>query len=370
VNKDYKVSNPISIDWLIRIGCLALLVYWSVRLVEPFLTIIIWSVILAVALYPIFDWAVTRLHLHRAVAAALITIASFVIVLGPVTWLGVSLVASTRVIVDRLNSGSISIPPPIQSVQDWPLIGEGLYEFWALASTNLGAALNELGPQLKPLATGFVSVAGSAGINALEFIIAVLISGFLFVPGPGLVNSFKLVTRHVATRRGAEFVDLAGATIRNLARGVIGVSLLQALLAGLGFLVAGVPAPGLFSFLVLLLGIVQVGASLIIGLVVIWSWLTMDTTSALLFTAYMGPVGLLDNFLRPIVMAHGLKTPMVVIVVGVIGGVIVHGMIGLFIGPIVLAIAWELVLVWSREEIRDEVREAEAIETKEYERLD
>jgi predicted PurR-regulated permease PerM len=228
---------------------------------------------------------------------------------------------------------------------------------------------------LKPLATGFVSVAGSAGINALEFIVAVLISGFLFMPGPGLVNSFKLVTRHIATRRGAEFVDLAGATIRNLARGVIGVSLLQALLAGLGFLVAGVPAPGLFSFLVLLLGIVQVGASLIIGLVVIWSWLTMDTTSALLFTAYMGPVGLLDNFLRPIVMAHGLKTPMVVIVVGVIGGVIVHGMIGLFIGPIVLAIAWELVLVWSREEIRDEVREAEPIESKEieskeYERLD
>jgi len=366
VNKDYRVSNPISIDWLIKIGCLAVLLYWAVLLIQPFLTIIVWSIILAVALYPIFDWAVTRLHLYRVVAAALITLASFVIVLGPVTWLGVSLVASTRVIVDRLNNGSISIPPPIQSVHDWPLIGGGLYDFWALASTNLGAALNELGPQLKPLATGFVSVAGSAGINALQFIVAVLISGFLFMPGPGMVNAFKSATRHIATRRGAEFVDLAGATIRNLARGVIGVSLLQALLAGLGLIVAGVPAAGLFSFLVLLLGILQIGASLLVGLLIVWSWLTMDTASALLFTAYMGPVGVLDNFLRPIAMAHGLKTPMVVIVIGVLGGVIVHGMIGLFIGPIVLAIAWELVIVWMREEIR----EPKPIESKEYERLD
>jgi predicted PurR-regulated permease PerM len=339
-----------------------------VLLIEPFLTIIVWSIILAVALYPIFDWAVSRLHLHHALAAALITIASFVIVLGPVTWLGASLARTVPIIVDRLNNGSISIPPPFQSVREWPLIGEGVYNFWALASTNLGAALNDVAPQLKPLATGFVSVAGSAGINALQFIVAVLISGFLFAPGPSLVNSFKGVTRHIATRRGAEFVDLAGATIRNLARGVIGVSLLQALLAGLGFIVAGVPAAGLFSFLVLLLGILQIGASLLIGLLILWSWLTMDTTSALLFTAYMGPVGVLDNFLRPIVMAHGLKTPMVVIVIGVIGGVIVHGMIGLFIGPIVLAIAWELLIVWMREEIREPMPVEN--KEKEYEQID
>jgi predicted PurR-regulated permease PerM len=360
------VSTPISIDWLIKIACLAVLVYWSALLIQPFLTIIIWSIILAVALYPIFDWSVRRLHLYRVVAAALITLAAFVIVIGPVTWLGGSLARTVPVIVDRLNNGSISIPPPMQSVRDWPLVGEGLYDFWTLASTNLGAALNELGPQLKPLATGFVSVAGSAGINALEFIVAVLISGFLFIPGPGMVNAFKSATLHVASRRGAEFVDLAGATIRNLARGVIGVSLLQALLAGLGLIVAGVPAAGLFSFLVLLLGILQIGASLIIGLLIVWSWLTMDTTSALLFTIYMGPVGLVDNFLRPIAMAHGLKTPMVVIVMGVLGGVIVHGMIGLFVGPIVLAIAWELLIVWMREEIR----EPESIESKEYERVD
>jgi predicted PurR-regulated permease PerM len=168
------------------------------------------------------------------------------------------------------------------------------------------------------------------------------------------VNSFKSVTHHIASRRGAEFVDLADATIRNLARGVIGISLLQALLAGLGIIVAGMPGAGLFSFLVLVLGILQVGASLIIILPIAWSWLTMETHAALLFTVYMVPVSVLDNFLRPIVLAHGLKTPMPVILMGVIGGLLVHGLIGLFIGPIVLAIAWELVEVWTRDEIGDD----------------
>ena len=131
---------------------------------------------------------------------------------------------------------------------------------------------------------------------------------------------------------------------------MIGISLLQALLAGLGLIVAGVPGAGLLSFLALVLGIVQIGASIVIAPVIIWGWLTMQTHTALLFTAYMVPVSLLDNFLRPIVLAHGLKTPMLVILMGVIGGLIVHGIIGLFVGPIVLAIAWELVQAWMREE--------------------
>jgi predicted PurR-regulated permease PerM len=354
VGSDRYTFDAMSIDWAIKLGCLAILLYWSVLLIQPFLTIIVWSTILAVALYPIFDAMVTRLRLPRALAATLITILSFAIVLGPATWLGVSLIATVGSVVDQLNSGAIAVPPPPQSIRNWPLIGEGFYEFWDLASTNLKAAFAELSPQLKPLGPGLLSVAGSAGINTLQFLAAVALSGFLFVPGPALVNSFKTVTLHISTRRGAEFVDLAGATIRNLARGVIGISLLQALLAGLGFIVAGMPGAGLFSFLVLVLGILQVGASIIIILPIVWSWLTMDTHAALLFTAYMVPVSVLDNFLRPIVLSHGLKTPMPVILMGVIGGLLVHGLIGLFIGPIVLAIAWELVQVWARDEIRGE----------------
>jgi len=340
----------LSVDWMLKIGCLGVLIYWSALLIQPFLTIVAWSIILAVVLYPIFDWAVTRLHLHRVLAAALITILSLLVVLGPATWLGVSLIASVQSLVEKINAGAIAIPPPPVSVRHWPLVGEALYEFWNLASVNLTAAFTELSPQLKTLGSSLLGLAGSAGISTLQFIVAVAISGFLFIPGPSFVTSFKAASDRIATRRGAEFVDLTGATIRNLARGVIGIALLQALLAGLGLIVAGIPAAGLLSFLVLVLGIAQIGATFILALPVIWSWMTMDTTAALIFTAYMVPVSLLDNFLRPLVLAHGLKTPMPVILIGVIGGILAHGMIGVFVGPIVLAIAWELLRAWTRPE--------------------
>jgi predicted PurR-regulated permease PerM len=142
---------------------------------------------------------------------------------------------------------------------------------------------------------------------------------------------------------------LAGATIRNVSRGIIGIAILQALLAGVGLLFAGVPAAGLFSLLVLVLGIIQVGPSVVLLPLIVWSWFAMDVTAAILFTVYMVPVNLLDNILRPLV-AKGLSTPMPVILIGVLGGTLVHGVIGLFVGPIVLSIAWQLLVVWTRDE--------------------
>jgi len=340
----------------VRIVCLGLLGYWSLILIRPFLTIIVWSIIIAVALYPIFDWLSARLHGHRASAAAAITIVSLLVMLGPATWLGLSLAASVRTLIARFGDGSIVIPPPPEAIKGWLLIGDKIYELWRLASTNLRQLLIEAGPQLKPLGGSLLNIAGGVGINLLKFIVATVISGFLLIPGPSLVQSVKNVLGHVAERRGEEFVDLTGATIRNISRGVIGIALLQALLAGIGLLFAGVPAAGLFSFLVLVLGIIQIGPSIILIPLIVWSWFTMETTVAVLFTLYMVPVNLLDNVLRPLVMGKGLRTPMPVILIGVIGGTLVHGLIGLFVGPIVLSIAWQLLVVWTRNEQRDTVR--------------
>jgi predicted PurR-regulated permease PerM len=124
----------------------------------------------------------------------------------------------------------------------------------------------------------------------------------------------------------------------------------QSFLAGVGFLVAGIPAAGLLTFLVLLLGIVQVGPTLLLVPIIIWSWMAMEVTSALMFTAYMVPVNLVDNVLRPIVMARGLTTPMPVILIGVMGGLIAYGLAGLFVGPVILAVAWTLVVAWVHED--------------------
>jgi predicted PurR-regulated permease PerM len=135
-----------------------------------------------------------------------------------------------------------------------------------------------------------------------------------------------------------------------VSQGVIGVSLLQALLAGLGLIVAGVPGASLIAFGVLVAGIIQIGPSVILVPVIIWSWMTMETWAALIFTAYIVPVNLIDNVLRPIIFTRGLKTPMLVIVVGVIGGTLSNGIIGLFVGPIVLAVAWDLLVAFMRND--------------------
>jgi len=343
-----RALNETLIVLAIRIVCLGLLGYWSLILIRPFLTILVWSIIIAVALYPIFDWLSAKLYGHRAPAAFAITLLSLFVILGPATWLGLSLAESVRTLIIRFGEGAVVIPPPPPSVKGWLLIGDKIYETWQLASTNFQKLLIEAAPHLKPLGSSLLSAAGSVSINLLKFIVATVISGFLLIPGPSLVQSIKSFVSRVAEVQGEQFVDLTGATIRNVSRGVIGIAMLQALLAGIGLLFAGVPAAGLFSFLVLLLGIIQIGPSIILIPLIVWSWFAMDTAMAVIFTLYMVPVNLLDNILRPLVMGKGLRTPMPVILIGVLGGTLVHGMIGLFVGPIVLSIAWQLVVVWTQ----------------------
>ena len=158
-------------------------------------------------------------------------------------------------------------------------------------------------------------------------------------PGSGHGRSRSYAQR-CASGRGEKFVQLAGATIRAVSRGVIGVSALQAFLAGVGLVAAGIPGASLLTSAVLILGIIQIGPSVVLVPIVIWSWIAMDPTTAVLITIYLIPVSLLDNILRPLVMARGLDTPMLIILIGVLGGTVSYGITGLFLGPIVLAVIW------------------------------
>jgi len=199
---------------------------------------------------------------------------------------------------------------------------------------------------VKPLGSSLLGVAESAVFALLELLVSIVIAGFLFTRGPQLVDALSAFLSRVLSHRGKEVVELAGATIRNVSRGVIGISLLQALLGGAGFLAAGIPAAGVLAFLALLLGIVQIGPTILFLPIVIWSWTAMETSHALLFTAYMIPVGLVDNVLRPLLMARGLSAPMPVIMVGILGGTLAYGIVGLFFGPIVLSVAWTVIVAW------------------------
>jgi predicted PurR-regulated permease PerM len=231
-------------------------------------------------------------------------------------------------------------------VRGWPIVGERLHQLWSLATTNMKVALAETLPMLKPFGGTLLGFAQSALYGLIELLLSIAIAGFLFTRGPQLVDGLSSFLDRLLSHRGRELVQLAGATIRNVSRGVIGIAFLQAILAGAGFVAAGIPAPGVLAFLALLLGIVQIGPTILFVPVVVWSWTTLEVTQATIFTAYMLLVGLMDNILRPLLMARGLATPMPVIIVGVIGGAIAYGIVGLFFGPIVLSVAWAVLVAW------------------------
>jgi len=349
----WKLSKA-TIDLAIRFGFIALLGYLSVRVISPFLTIGLWSAILAVALYPLFDRLAGRVS--PRVAASLITLLCLTIVIGPVMWLGFGMISGLETLVAELNAGQLAIPFPPDSVKTWPVIGARVHQLWILAATNIKVALAEVAPMLKPVGAKLVGMSEGAFFGLLELLVSIVIAGFLFSRGPQLIDALSVFLGRALGLHGKELVQLAGATIRNVSRGVIGISFLQAFLAGAGFLAAGIPAASVLAFVTLFLGIIQIGPTILFIPIVVWSWLVMETRHALMFTAYMVPVGLIDNALRPLLMARGLTTPMPVILVGIIGGTIAYGIVGLFFGPIVLSVAWAVMKAWVQEDVTRESR--------------
>ena len=333
-----------SLDLAIRLGFIVVLGYWSFRVIAPFLTIGLWSAILTVATYPLFEKLARRVG--PRLAAVLVTLLGLLVVIGPVTWLGFGMTTGIGSLLAKLEAGGLALPLPSEAVKEWPIFGPRLHQLWTLAATNLTAALSEIAPLLKTVGSTLVAMSQNALLGLMELIASIAIAGFLFSRGPQLVEVLAAFLGRVLSQSGNELVTLVGTTIRNIARGVIGISLLQALLGGVGFLAAGIPAAGVLAFLALLLGIVQIGPAIVFLPTIVWSWMAMDTAPALVFTAYMVLVGLMDNILKPLLISRGLSTPVPVIIIGVIGGTISYGVVGLFLGPIVLSVAWVVGAAW------------------------
>jgi predicted PurR-regulated permease PerM len=341
------------IQLAIRLGLLAFLIYWTFVLIRPFVPILVWSIVLAVALYPVFGLLARLLGGRPRLAAAILTVVNLGIVIGPATWLGLSAVEGVKDFAANLSAGNLMVPSPPDGVKNWPLIGPQLFELWNQASNNIRAALREVAPHLKPLAGTMLGLAGNAGVGTLKFLLSVALAGFLFPYGSQLVAAGRGFLSRIVPEQSEHFLELAGTTIRAVSQGVIGVAIIQSLLAGIGLKLAGIPGAGLLAFMVMILAIVQIGAAIVLFPVIIWVWIDKEFTTALLLTVFLGIVGILDNILKPLLMARGLTTPTVVILVGVIGGTLAHGIVGLFIGPIILSVAWELTVAWIRADRAD-----------------
>jgi predicted PurR-regulated permease PerM len=334
-------SGEDAIHLAVRLGLLAFLAYWSFILVQPFVPILAWSAVLAVALYPAFDWLSSHLGGRPKLAATIVTALCLATIIGPVAWLGVGLIDNLVEISERLGNGRLVVPSPPAGLGDWPIVGQPLYQLWSMASHNLEAAFRQFAPYLKPVAGYLLAFAGGLGIGALKFLLSVILAGFLFPSGPRLVSASKGFLSHVVAQRGGEFLALAGATIRSISQGVIGIAIFQAVL---------MPHASVLSFAVLIFGILQIGSLIVLLPVIIWIWSVKDFAIALPITIFLALAGISDNVLKPLLMGRSLATPMPVIFIGLIGGTLAHGIVGLFVGPIILAVAWELIAAWIRED--------------------
>ena len=343
-----------SLEAAIRIGLLLIITVWCLKIVGPFIEPIIWGIIIAIAAHPFYSRLRSALGNRHKTAATLFTFAFLIIMIVPTVLLTDTLIDGTKMLIDKIKDGSLSIPPPPESLGNIMLIGEPLAKFWLLASENIHSALQQLSPVLKVIGSWLLSAATGAGIAILRFVVAIIIAGILLANSSGGNRITRAITNRLANEKGAGFADLAEATVRSVANGILGVALIQSLLAGISFMVVGLPAAGLWALLCLILSIAQIGTAPILIPVVIYLFYNADTFTAVAFLIWSIPLSLIDNILKPILLGRGVKTPMAIIFIGAIGGLLNSGVIGLFIGAVTLALGYELFLLWLNAETSSE----------------
>jgi predicted PurR-regulated permease PerM len=334
------------IDLMIRIALIGGIIYGSLLLLSPIAGMLLWSVILAVAAYPLFALLRRRLRLYNALAASVLSLLMLVLLFVPVAVLGASIVETLDQYARYLLAGGALLPPPPESLRDLPLVGERLYDFWLDASKNVHALLSAHVGQIASVGRWMAGIAAGVALELLQFATAIVVAGVVLAYSERLAKTAHRLAERIAGPRGRHFLGIAMSTIRNVANGVIGIALLQAALLGVGMVVAGIPFAGALTFAALVLAIVQIGPNPVMIPVIIWAWSSLPAGVAAIYTAYTAPLLVFDNVLRPMVMARGLQTPMVIIVAGVICGTLAGGLIGLFVGPIVLAVFYDLVTAW------------------------
>ena len=335
-----------SIEAAIRIALIALLAAWCFQIVRPFIVPILWGMIIAIAVYPGYSRLVDALSGHRIMAAVIVALVLLVLLLVPASLLGASVVEMAHGLVRGVEDGTLEIPPPPAWAAGLPFFGAVLADFWSEAATDLESALVPFAPQVKAFLRWVLELAGGAGLGLVQFIFAVGIAAVLLAQSDGSARAAYAVAERLAGARGVEFAQLAEATIRSVTRGILGVALIQSLLAGLGWLAVGIPGAGLWALLALVLATVQVGIFPLTIPTVIYVFYHADTLTFVLFLGWMLFVSSVDNILKPLFLGRGVKVPMAVVFIGAIGGLISSGIIGLFVGAVVLVLGYKLLLAW------------------------
>ncbi|MBH3426371.1 AI-2E family transporter [Pseudomonas alkylphenolica] len=336
------------LDVLIRAGLITVLVLFCFQIFHPFLNLMLWAVILAITLYPLHNMLKGKLGNKDGRTATLIVVVALGLLMVPIYLLGTSISDSIEGTLAVLRSDSLEIPLPSEKIAALPLIGKPLYTFWMQSATDMSSVLMKLMPYIKTVGLTLLGKMAGVGVGFLLFIGALIIAGVLMAYGEnGERSAIAIATRLSGPTRGPRITELCTATIRAVAQGVVGIAFIQMLLVGVGFVLMGVPGAGLLAMLALLMGIMQLPVILVSLPVIAYVFATEGTSLAtIVFAIYSLIAGMADNILKPMMLGRGVDVPMPVILIGALGGMVSGGFIGLFIGPVVLAVAYQLFWQW------------------------
>jgi predicted PurR-regulated permease PerM len=346
-------QSSLLLDVLIRAGLIFALAALCYRIFSPFITLMVWALILAVAMYPLHQSLARRLGGRQGLAATLIAIVGAVVIVWPTAALLSSLGDSVRGLVHGIQENTLQIPAPRPGIEDWPVVGEKLHAYWSEAHENLPALVESVQPKIGELARRALGFVASIGGGILGFVASFLIAGIIMAFGrEGARASEAIFARILSPERAPGVVKLSTATIRAVAQGVIGVALIQAIAVGVTLLVAKVPLAGVASVIVLVLGIAQIPAVLVTLPAIAYLWTSGDygTGAAVVYSIVLFIAGIADNFLKPLMLGRGVDAPMPVILLGALGGMAAAGILGLFVGAVVLALGYQIFMNWVHDD--------------------
>jgi predicted PurR-regulated permease PerM len=346
---------------------IGMLIVWCLQILNPFILPVLWGTIIAVAIYPIYRKLENFLGGRVKIAATIYTLIALTLLITPTALVSNSLIDTSVKVTEEYKSGKLVIPTPSEKVAEWPLVGEKVYKFWNSAATNLEKTVNAYLPQIKDLAGGMLSAVAGIGGSIVQFIISIIISGVFVANAPAAYKVvISLFSRLTSEQTGKEYTDLTKDTIRSVAQGVLGVAVIQSVLSALGMYVMDVPAWGLWSVLILVMAIAQLPPLLVLVFVISYVFSVAETTPAVIFMIYSLIVSASDGFLKPLFLGRGMQTPMLVILLGAIGGMMLSGIIGLFVGAIILALGYELFMKWLNANKDQHAAESTALQDEKH----
>ncbi len=345
-----------SIEVTIRLIILFILIAWCLSILLPFTSIVLWAIIIAISIEPLYKSLLSKLGTPTRASAVLVII-FLIIIIVPSYYAVNALVSNIKEVSHSLQTGSFKVPPPTDQVADWPLIGERVYAAWSTASSNLERFLTTYSEQVAKFGKWIMAKAVSVGAAVLQIVVAFIIAGVLLAT-KGTEDFSRKFFRKLVGKRGDEFAELSDKTIKNVTKGILGVAVIQSFLLGILFLLAGVPYAAIWTVLVLFLGIIQLPPTLVSIPIIIYLFSATSATMATIWTILIKLASLSDNILKPILLGKGAPVPMLVIFLGAIGGFILSGFIGLFTGAIVLSIGYQLFTTWIESTEEEAVAES------------